>query len=103
VEVKLGLLSKEAIAQNIRTLILTEKGEIPFRPKMGIGSTRLLGKNLDKMAMSLEIIDQLNTYEPRIEVKRVNFLPTDNPSHVRIALQYVYKETGEELSYFLEI
>lgn len=100
VGVKLGLSGEEAIYQSIRTILLTEKGSIPFRPRMGVGSLRNLDSNTDRMDLSLEIIDQLNTYEPRINVKQVFFRSGDTPTELRIGISYTILETGEESSYF---
>jgi phage baseplate assembly protein W len=98
--VQLAAKGQDSIAQCIRTLLLTGKGEIPFKPEMGIGSHALLDGNLDRLKISLEITNQINTYEPRITVKQVMILPSDNVGELRIAIKYKIKESGEEAAYF---
>lgn len=99
-EVKLGLTNEESIYQAIRTILLTEKGSVPFRPRMGVGSLRMLDSNVDRMGLSLEIIEQINTYEPRIKVKQVVFREGDTASNLRVGIIYTIKETGIDSSYF---
>ncbi|MBX2903076.1 MAG: GPW/gp25 family protein [Chitinophagales bacterium] len=96
----LAAQNDESIAQCIRTILLTNKGDVPFLPSMGVGSHLLLDKSLDKMAMALEITNQINTYEPRVNVKQVLFMPTDTVGSVRIAIKYNNKITGIDAAYF---
>ena len=98
--IKLGLTGYESIYQCIRTIILTEKGSVPFRPRMGIGTGTLLDTNFDRIKLSLEIIDQLNTYEPRIKARQVVFRQGNTIGEVIIGIIYTVKETGEDKSYF---
>lgn len=98
--VKLAAQDYESIYQSIRTILLTEKGSVPFRPNMGVGSAVILDGKLDRMKISLEIIDQINTYEPRVTVKQVLFREGDTVASLTIAIHYKIKETGEEKAYY---
>ena len=100
-DVLLAQSGNDSIGQCIRTIILTNKGEVPFKPEMGIGSVRLLDSNLDRMKISLEIANQINTYEPRVNVQQILFLPAENVGALRLAIKYKIKETGESSAYIL--
>ena len=98
--VQLAAVDEDSIAQCIRTILLTNKGDIPFKPNMGVGSNLLLDTNADRLKMSLEITTQLNTYEPRIRVKQVLFMQGENVGHLKIAIKYNNKSTGLAAAYF---
>jgi phage baseplate assembly protein W len=98
--VQLAATDNESISQCIRTILLTNKGEVPFKPNMGVGSIALLDSNLDRMKISLEIANQINTYEPRVSVKQVLFLQSENIGGLRIAIKYKIKDSGMDAAYF---
>lgn len=99
-DVHLAATDDDSIAQCIRTILLTNKGEVPFKPGLGVGSNLLLDSNLDRMAISLEIANQLNTYEPRIQVRQVLFTQGENVGHLKIAIKYKNKNSGLDAAYF---
>lgn len=65
----------EAVRQSVRNLISTRKGERPFKPKLGTRLFRYIFEPLDditKTEIRREILDTLETYEPRVEVLKVD-------------------------------
>lgn len=85
----------ESIRANIRTILLTGRGEIPFRPRFGLGAERLLGGGVAHIDLAYEVADQLNRYEKRIKLKQV--IQTDAaPGHRKVTIKYEILATGEE-------
>lgn len=100
-DVLLAAQDSDSIGQCIRTILLTNKGEIPFMPEMGVGSHLLMDSNLDRLKISLEVANQVNTYEPRVAVNQVLFMQGETIGAVKIAIKYKVKETGENAAYIL--
>lgn len=87
----------ESIRANIRTILLTGRGEIPFRPRFGLGAERLLGGGMANIDLAFEVADQLNRYERRIRLKQV--VQADvAPGHRKVTIRYEILQTGEEES-----
>lgn len=85
----------DSIRANIRTILLTGRGEIPFRPRFGLGAERLLGGGMANIDLTFEVADQLNRYEKRIKLKQV--VQEDvAPGHRKVTIRYEILETGEE-------
>lgn len=87
----------ESIRANIRTILLTGRGEIPFRPRFGLGAERLLGGGMANVDLAYEVADQLNRYEKRIKLKQVTQKDIA-PGHRKVTIRYEILETGEEES-----
>lgn len=96
--VRLGISEqRESIRANIRTILLTGRGEIPFRPRFGLGAERLLGGGITNIDLAYEVADQLNRYEKRIKLKQV--IQTDvAPGHRKVTIKYEILATGENES-----
>ena len=65
---------KAAIAQSIKGLLLTRKGERPFQPDLGSGLQNLLFEPLDYGSAAMikqEIGKCINKYEPRVRVQKI--------------------------------
>lgn len=87
----------DSIRANIRTILLTGRGEIPFRPRFGLGAERLLGGGMANIDLTFEVADQLNRYEKRIKLKQV--VQEDvAPGRRKVTIRYEILETGEEES-----
>lgn len=65
----------ESIRQCIRIILTTSKGEVPFRPRFGLSPEDLLDGRKKDVDIAYEIIDQLERYEKRIKVKKVEIKP----------------------------
>ena len=67
---------RNSIRQSIMNIILTRKGEKPFKRNFGVGIYDLLFEVLDPIDLAnleVDIINQVNAREPRSEVTSVFF------------------------------
>ena len=83
---------KAAVAQSIKGLLLTRRGERPFQPDLGSGLQDLLFEPLDYGSGALikkEIIETLNRYEPRMSIKNLNCYVDSANNGYEVELQYV--------------
>ena len=99
---------KSAIAQAIKSLLLTRKGERPFKPNFGSGLQKSLFEPLDYGSAVLiknEINTSLSIYEPRIVVRKINCLVDYNNNGYDIELEYKIKGRTDRpvaIEFFLE-
>jgi len=76
--VRLGITdTTESIRQCIRVILTTSKGEVPFRPRFGLSPENLLDGRKKDVDIVYEVVEQLEAYEKRIKVKKVNVTPID--------------------------
>jgi phage baseplate assembly protein W len=97
--VSIGIAGEQAVYQNIRTILFSEKGSCVLMPNMGIGSL-LLGVN-SKEELSKLIFEQLSEYEPRMKIKSVQV--TDNSTVGQYVVRLTYNIEGygdEEFGFF---
>ena len=69
---------KSAVAQSIKGLLLTRRGERPFQPDLGSGLQNLLFEPLDYGSAALikaEIAETLSIHEPRIQIDTIRCNP----------------------------
>ena len=92
---------RESVRANIRTILLTGRGEIPFRPRFGLGAERLLGGCMADIDLAFEVADQLSRYEKRIRLKQVE-QHDEGPGHKRVTIRYEILQTGQEESLTLK-
>ena len=84
------------ILQNVRTILATRKGAVPWNRDFGRS-----GQSLDaptavaQMQMKSEIIDAIETYEPRAKVKSVEFKSSQTDSLDGILKPVVTVSIGE--------
>lgn len=86
-----------AVKQAVKTLLLTEPGEKPFKPNFGAGLGGLLFELLDldaEQEISEAIRIAIDNYEPRARVIEVfvNPSPDNNAIGVRVTFQIVNTE-----------
>jgi len=69
----------DEIAQNIRTILNTRKGSVPLDRDFGLSwdvvdlpGTRFLQK------MKIEVVQQIEKYEPRVKVREVAIYPDES-------------------------
>ncbi|HMT03728.1 MAG TPA: hypothetical protein PKD00_10615 [Burkholderiales bacterium] len=63
----------EEIMQNVRTILLTTKYSAPLNRKFGIDASIIDTSILGKAKIISEIINNINKYEPRVEVTNIEF------------------------------
>lgn len=84
-----------SIEENIKRIIITNKYTKTLRPKFGL--YRHIGKQMSLENLSFlkfDIINQIKTYEPRINLEMINFKENKNG----LNLELVYTLKGENLS-----
>ena len=99
---------KAAVAQSIKGLLLTRRGERPFQPDLGSGLQDLLFEPMDYGSAALikkEIRETLNRFEPRISITKLMCYPDLMNNGYDVELEY--KIIGREdravaLDIFLE-
>ena len=82
---------KAAVAQSIKGLLLTRRGERPFQPDLGSGLQNLLFEPLDYGSGALikkEIKETLSTYEPRIQITNLECYPDSGNNGYEVLLEY---------------
>ena len=83
---------KAAVAQSIKGLLLTRRGERPFQPDLGSGLQNLLFEPLDYGSGALikkEIIETLNRYEPRIRITNLECYPDMSNNGYELSLIHI--------------
>ena len=98
---------ENAIKQSIKNLLMLNKYEKPFNPKISAGLEGLLFEPIQaSTAISLEISikDILNTYEPRIVVNSVSVIAVeeDNQYDILVNFSIVNTEIETAVEFFLE-
>jgi phage baseplate assembly protein W len=99
---------KAAIAQSIKNLLLTQKGERPFQPRLGCDIARMLFEPLDYGSAAIlrnEIADTLKTYEPRISIDSILCTPDSSENGYEVELSYTIvgrEDTPVTVDFFLE-
>ena len=99
---------KAAVAQSIKGLLLTRRGERPFQPDLGSGLQDLLFEPLDYGSGALikkEIKETLNRYEPRISITKLMCYPDVSNNGYEVELEYFIlgrEDRAVALDIFLE-
>lgn len=86
--------TEESIRRNIRTILMTTRGAVPFRPGFGLGAEQLLGGSMKSIDLAYEVTDQLARYEKRIRVKQVVSEETA-PGQMKVEIRYEVTATGD--------
>jgi len=81
----------DAVKQSVRNILLTDKGERPFKPNFGGNIRSLLFENITPhtfITARQQIFDTLAAHEPRAEVLDVVIGETANPHEVAISIVF---------------
>lgn len=71
----------DVVKQNLKTLILTDKGERLMIPDFGVGFRKFLFENINQttnIQLESEIKTQVNKYLPYVEIRKVDVLEDPN-------------------------
>jgi len=82
---------KAAIVQSLQNLILTNKGERPFQPKIGSSVRELLFEPLDYGTAALikaEIAETIIAHEPRIVIDTIYCTPDEQNNGFEVEVSY---------------
>jgi phage baseplate assembly protein W len=99
---------KAAIVQAITALLLTNKGERPFKPDLGCSIRESLFEPLDYATSGLirsQIVEVISKYEPRIRTDNVIVTPDMENNGYSVELFYTIvgrDDTPVAVEFFLE-
>ena len=98
---------ENAIKQSIKNLLMLNKYEKPFNPKISAGLEGLLFEPIEaSSAITLEVIirDMLNTYQPRISVISVDVAAIEESNYydINITFSIINTEIEKAVEFFLE-
>ena len=99
---------KAAIVQAITALLLTNKGERPFKPDLGCSIRESLFEPLDYATSGLirsQIVEVISKYEPRIRTDNVIVIPDMENNGYSVELFYTIvgrDDTPVAVEFFLE-
>jgi phage baseplate assembly protein W len=84
----------DKVEQSILLILETEPGERLMRPDFGAGLRRYLMRPntiATRTQLQNEVTTALTHWEPRIELRRVDVSPGDDPALVLITIDYIHK------------
>jgi len=98
---------ENAIAQSIKTLLLTSHYERLFNPDLGSNLKRFLFEPIDDVTTSLirdSIFESLKNYEPRITIEEVVASPNYDLDQYDVTITFFVKNVLDPItiSFFLE-
>lgn len=91
------LTEQEEIAQSVRMILQTRRGERPYRPTFGARLDRFAFENMDTTTRNLirqEVVASLQMWEPRIWRIEVTFQPEPQEGELIVNVQYQLRTSG---------
>lgn len=89
----LPLLKNEAaIKQSLKNIILTVRGERPFRPFFGSSTDTALFENFNPLSediLASAVNDAIEAYEPRVEITSIEVSSNVEGNSVQLDLEYI--------------
>jgi len=98
------LTNEKAVAQSLKNILLTEKGEIPFDPNFGSGIRTLLFEPVSEVVtitLKEKVLAAIKSYEPRISLKAL--LIKDDPDTNSYVIDISYTVTVSNNTYTASI
>lgn len=82
---------QEELINNASLILTTFKGTNPQDRAMGLVSSDILGQNVNKAkcAYSIQAINQLEKYEPRLSVSEISFDVSESKIIPKVVMTYV--------------
>tara|TARA_Y100000310_G_scaffold279338_1_gene298386 strand:+ start:819 stop:1250 length:432 start_codon:yes stop_codon:yes gene_type:complete len=81
----------DAVKNNIKLLLQTERGERLMQPNLGVALKRFLFQQIDSdtiVAMQDEIIDTMNFWLPFVEIKDIQVAADDDRNTIKINITF---------------
>ena len=95
-------LDAAAVKQSIKTLVLTNSSEKPFRPDFGGQISKQLFELADRGRSSIlkrNIIENISVYEPRAEVLDVIVTPQPDDNTLDVTIKFKVVNTEEQVEF----
>lgn len=95
----LEMALRQELLNNAFTILTTLHGTNPQNRNMGLVSSDIIGRSLyaAKGAYTVQAIEQIDIYEPRLSVVEVSFKVVDQKIIPRVVLTYNGNESSESL------
>lgn len=93
--------NENAVKQSLKNLILTDRGERPFQPKLGGNIRAMLFENVDAQTMLVmkeQIRQTIETYEPRCSVIDILVSPSVDRNAIAITIVFAVINRQEPVS-----
>lgn len=100
------VMDEEAVKRSVKTLLLTQAGEVPFFPKFGSNVRRYLFEPIDPITTQLltqEIRATIEGFEPRVTIQSLTVTPSEDEHQyvIDLILQIVNLTQPLSLTIFL--
>jgi len=101
------IIDEEAVKESLKNLLLTDRGERLFQPEVGSDIRATLFENNTPATLTIlkeQVIDTINTYEPRVTLIDVAVTSDydDNKVYIKVSFYIRNRETPISLTVFLE-
>ena len=99
----------QAVKRSVRNLVLLNHYEKPFHPEIGSGIRNMLFENMSPLtshALTTEIEDVIENFEPRVQLVGVKALPNLDRNEYEVSIEFFVVNTPTELvdlTIFLEV
>ena len=99
----------QAVKRSVRNLVLLNHYEKPFHPEIGSGVRDMLFENMSPLtshAITIEIEDVIENFEPRVQLVGVRALPDLDRNEYEVTIEFYVVNTPTELvdlTIFLEV
>ena len=99
----------QAVKRSVRNLVLLNHYEKPFHPEIGSGVRDMLFENMSPLtshALTVEIEDVIENFEPRVQLVGVRALPDMDRNEYEVTIEFYVVNTPTELvdlTIFLEV
>ena len=99
----------QAVKRSVRKLVLLNHYEKPFHPEIASGVRDMLFENMSPLtshALTTEIEDVLENFEPRVQLVGVRALPNLDRNEYEVSIEFYVVNTPTELvdlTIFLEV
>ena len=84
------IVLRDRLIENAATILTTLKGSVPQDRAMGLAAEEIIGRNLviAKGAYSIQAIEQIEQYEPRLTVVQISFRMQEQKIIPKVVLAY---------------
>ena len=90
----------KAVKRSVRNLVLLNHYEKPFHPEIGSGVRDMLFENMSPLtshAITIEIEDVIENFEPRVQLVGVRALPDLDRNEYEVTIEFYVVNTPTEL------
>jgi len=91
----------DAVADSIRNIVKTKKGERVMNPDFGCGLHRLLFEPMDNETAALigeEILDSIEREDDRVVIERILVTPNFETRHYHVAIDYYIRKVAHNVN-----